>query len=409
MAEVELRAGWLVAAGTALVATTYGLARFTYGLFSPDFASEFDLSPLVVGVLGSGSYVGYCVAILGATALTPRWGARRVAVFAGATATIGISTVAASSSAVMLAIGLLVAGSSTGLASPPMAAAISRWISPARKDQAQTLVNAGTGAGVLVSGPIALALMAHWRVAWAVFALMSTLVTIVVWRCVPSDPRPEPPQTGRGSGESHGAGGLPAGTLRLLVCSALMGMGSIAVWTLGRQAVVDQGGTPRLAAIVWTIVGAAGIAGALAGHAVKLLGLTRSWVLGMTAMAAASVALGLLADQPLLAAAAAAVFGATYIALTGVLLVWATWLFPTRASFGVGISFLLIAAGQAIASPLASAGVGPLGLSGVFIACAGATGVGALLAPRRAMTVPPTRARPTTTSNAATKGHPGVA
>jgi len=60
----------------------------------------------------------------------------------------------------------------------------------------------------------------------------------------------------------------------------------------------------------------------------------------------------------------------------------ATRLFPDRAAFGVGISFLLIAAGQAIASPLAGAGVGPLGLSGVFIACAGATGIGALLAPR---------------------------
>jgi len=372
----------LVAAGTALIATCYGLARFTYGLFSPDFASEFELSPLVLGVLGSGSYVGYCVAILIATALTPRWGARWVGVLAGATATIGISTVATASSAAMLAIGLLVAGSSTGMASPPMAAAIARWISQARTDQAQTLVNAGTGAGVLVSGPIALALLAHWRMAWAVFALISTLVTIAVWRFVPPDPRPDPRAAGPESGGPHGASGLPAGTVRLLVCSGLMGMGSIAVWTLGRQAVVDQGGTTLLAALVWTIIGAAGIAGALAGHAVNRLGLARSWVIGMTAMAAAGLALGLLAAHPLLAATAAAVFGAAYIALTGILLVWATRLFPDRAAFGVGISFLLIAAGQAIASPLAGAGVGPLGLSGVFIACAGATGIGALLAPR---------------------------
>jgi len=218
--------------------------------------------------------------------------------------------------------------------------------------------------------------------AWAVFALISTLVTIAVWRFVPPDPRPDPRAAGPESGGPHGASGLPAGTVRLLVCSGLMGMGSIAVWTLGRQAVVDQGGTTLLAALVWTIIGAAGIAGALAGHAVNRLGLARSWVIGMTAMAAAGLALGLLAGHPLLAATAAAVFGAAYIALTGILLVWATRLFPDRAAFGVGISFLLIAAGQAIASPLAGAGVGPLGLSGVFIACAGATGIGALLAPR---------------------------
>lgn len=366
-----------MAAGTALIATCYGLARFTYGLFSPDFAAEFALSPLVLGVLGSGSYLGYCVAILMATALTPRWGARWVGVLAGTTATIGIATVAAASSTAMLAIGLLVAGSSTGIASPPMAAAIAQWISPARTDQAQTLANAGTGAGVLVSGPIALALMSHWRVAWAVFALISALVTVAVWRFVPPRHRPHlavdtPDQA---------AGGLPAGSTRLLACSALMGMGSIAVWTLGRQAILEQGGTTLLAALVWTIIGTAGIAGALAGSAVNRLGLAPSWVIGMTAMAAAGLTLGLLATHPLAAVTAAAAFGAAYIALTGVLLVWATRLFPDRASFGVGISFLVIAAGQAIASPLAGAGVEPLGLPGVFIACAAVTGIGALLAP----------------------------
>ena len=65
--------GRLIATGAALIATCYGLARFTYGLFSPDFAAEFALTPVVSGVIGSGSYVGYCVAILIATAMTPRW------------------------------------------------------------------------------------------------------------------------------------------------------------------------------------------------------------------------------------------------------------------------------------------------------------------------------------------------
>jgi predicted MFS family arabinose efflux permease len=378
---VQVHPGRLVAAGTALIATCYGLARFTYGLFSADFAAEFELSPLVSGMLGSGSYVGYCVAIFIATALTPRWGARWVGVLAGTTATVGIVMVAVASSATMLAIGLLVAGSSTGIASPPMVAAIARWISDARTDQAQTLVNAGTGVGVLVSGPIALALLAHWRVAWVIFALISALVTVAVWRCVPPG-RPSQHTRGSRPAGAAGAAGVPDGTARLLTCSALMGMGSIAVWTLGRQAIVDQGGTPLLAALVWTIVGAAGIAGALAGPAVHRLGLGRSWVIGMTAMAAASLTLSVYAAHPLAAATAAAAFGAAYITLTGILLVWATRLFPDRASFGVGISFLLIAAGQAIGSPLAGAGVEPLTLPGVFMACAAVASIGALLAPR---------------------------
>lgn len=376
---MEVRSGWLVAAGTALIAACYGLARFTYGLFSPDFAAEFELSPVVSGVLGSGSYVGYCVAIVIAMAVTPRWGARWVGVLAGTMATVGIALVAAASSAGMLAVGLLVAGSSTGIASPPMAAAVAQWISEARRDKAQTLVNAGTGVGVLVSGPIALVLLAHWRLAWAVFAVLAALVTVGVWRFVPPG---RPPQTA-----SDATGGaareFPAGTLRLLLCSGLIGIGSIAVWTLGRQAILDQGGTSLLASLVWTVIGAAGIGGALAGPAVNRLGLARSWVIAMTGMAVAGLALGLFAAHPLVATGAAAVFGATYIALTGIVLVWVTRLFPDRASFGVGISFLCIAVGQAIASPLAGAGVEALTLPGVFIACVAVTGIGALLAPRR--------------------------
>jgi predicted MFS family arabinose efflux permease len=367
----------LLATGTALIATCYGLARFTYGLFSPDFAEDFSLSPLVLGILGSGSYVGYCVAILVATAVTPRWGARRVGTLAGATATIGIFTVAAAWSPSVLAIGLLAAGSSTGIASPPMAAAVTQWISEGRKDQAQTLVNAGTGLGVLVSGPIALALTAHWRLAWVVFGLTAAIVTLAVWRFVPPDRT-----TARPVARPTGIGALPAGSVHLLVCSALLGIGSIAVWTLGRQMITDHGGTPQAAALLWTVIGAAGIAGALAGPAVHHLGLARSWILAMTVMAAATLALMLLADRPAAAATAAAAFGAAYIALTGVLLVWATRLFLDRTSFGVGLSFLLIAVGQAIGSPLAGAGVATLSLPGVFAVSAAVTGIGALLAPR---------------------------
>lgn len=51
----------------------------------------------------------------------------------------------------------------------------------------------------------------------------------------------------------------------------------------------------------------------------------------------------------------------------GVLYWWSTRLFPDRTAFGVGLSFLLIAAGQAVGSPLAGAGVELFTLPGVLI------------------------------------------
>ena len=43
---------WLVAPGLALIAVTYGLARFAYGLFLPELREAFELSPSVLGAMG---------------------------------------------------------------------------------------------------------------------------------------------------------------------------------------------------------------------------------------------------------------------------------------------------------------------------------------------------------------------
>src|SRR5215207_7982288 len=85
----------LVPPGLALIAVTYGLARFAYGLFLPDMRAAFDLPPALLGVIGAGSYVGYCAAIVVALAFTSRTGPRLMAVAAGAVAVVGMATVAA--------------------------------------------------------------------------------------------------------------------------------------------------------------------------------------------------------------------------------------------------------------------------------------------------------------------------
>src|SRR5919199_4344965 len=111
---------WLVAPGLATIALTYGLARFAYGLFLPQMRQSLDLSDSVLGLIGAGSYVGYCLAVLGALVLTSRSGPRFMAVAAGSVAVVGMAAVAGAPTGLVLALGVVVAGSSSGLASPPM-------------------------------------------------------------------------------------------------------------------------------------------------------------------------------------------------------------------------------------------------------------------------------------------------
>jgi len=335
----------LVLAGVALIATCYGFARFAYGLFAPRFTDEFDLSTRLAGVVGGGGYVGYCLAIGLSTVLTSRWGPRPVAVLAGAVATAGIALVALAPSALVLAAGVLVAGSSTGLASPPLAGAVARWVAEGVRDTAQTVVNAGTGFGVLVSGPVALALFDSWRLAWGLFAVLTALVTVWVARAIPAGG-----QVVRADEDAPGL--LAPGAVRLGLAALALGLASIAVWTFGQEVVRTASGVGWLAPVVWTVIGGAGIAGAFAGPAVDRLGVRTSWTLLMVLLAAGTAGLAAGAAVPVAVLVAAAVFGGAYIALSGVLLVWATRTFSSRPARGVGLAFFMIAVGQAAGAPL---------------------------------------------------------
>ncbi len=336
----------MVCAGTSLIAVCYGFARFAYGLFAPDFQRDFALGPTISGVIGSGSYVGYSVAIIAGLLLTERVGARPVALAAGAVATLGTAVVAAAPNATVLAAGVLIAGSSTGLASPPLAAAVARWVVREIRDRAQTIVNAGTGVGVLLSGPIALLLTDNWRLAWGVFSGTCALVTVWIAATVPAT---RPAFCGPGSSGST----IVTGTRRLLLAAVLMGVASSAVWTFGRDVVTTVGGAgPSESALMWMVVGASGLAGAVSADLTVRVGLARAWSWVLVAMSAATVLLAIRPGFTASALVSAALFGSTYIALCGLLLVWSTRIYPDRPSFGVGASFLMIAVGQAVGAPL---------------------------------------------------------
>jgi predicted MFS family arabinose efflux permease len=360
---VTRRGYFLVAAGTALIACCYGFARFTYGLFAPVFTEAFDLTPTLTGVIGAGSYVGYCAAIIVSLVLTERLGARWVAVAAGVVATVGISIVAVATSAWVLAAGVLVAGCSTGIASPPLAAAVAQFVPSGAADRAQTVVNGGTGVGVVLSAPIALALFTQWRLAWAVYAILAVLVTIAVILAIPSTSGPP----AKAAAERF----WRPGSFGLIAASLLMGIGSIAVWTFGRDLITTVGGADTTrSSLMWIVLGAAGIVGALAGDAVGRFGLRRAWIAATVTMAAASVLLALVPSSLVAVIVAAALFGAAYISLTGLLLLWSVRLYPDRTSSGVGLSFFTIAAGQALGAPAAGLLIDAVGAAAAFVTIA---------------------------------------
>ncbi|SDM25967.1 MFS transporter [Allokutzneria albata] len=371
MRTVEAR---LVAAGVAVIAVTYGLGRYAYGLYLPEFRAEFDMSAATAGALASGGYAAYCLAVVVSAVLTARWSDRGTAVLAAATATVGTALIAAAGSGTALVLGVLVAGASTGLATPPLVSMVNRGVAQARRAVAQAIVNAGTGVGVLISGPSALFASGNWRVAWLFFAALSLVATVAIFlagRDLPTHQRKAVQ-----SGDRR---------IRLVIASAVVGAASAAFLTFGRDVVVTLGGFDGAqSALFWIVLGAAGIVAAVTGDVVTKVGLERAWRPLTGALAASTVFLAVVPDSVPVAVLAAAVFGASYVALTSVMVLAAG-----NAS-AVAASFLALSTGQVVGAAAVGWLIDGVGWLPAFAVAAGV----ALVAPAATAVTPEPKTRP---------------
>lgn len=365
---------WLVAPGLALIAVTYGLARYAYGLFLPDMREAFDLSPALLGAIGAESYLGYCVAIVFALVWTSRLGPRWMAIAAGGVAVVGMTLVACAPAAWVLAVGVLVAGSSTGLASPPMGEAVARSIRKPLQDRSNALINCGTSVGVALSGPAALLITGQWRIAWAAFAAVG--FAVLLWNAVVMPRRATTARDGRGNSEDAAGSdgifstltflmGAPSRSVPLFVAAFGLGFSSAVYWTFSRD--LASGGLGQTGStLFWTVIGVSGLAGGAAGDLVGRFGLPAVLRGALVAMAASIALLAVGPGVLLLAYGSAALFGSTYILLSGVVLVWSVSVFRERPSAGLGAGFLLISVGQVAGSPAAGALAGATSLPAAF-------------------------------------------
>ncbi|MEV4145461.1 MFS transporter [Amycolatopsis sp. NPDC049691] len=350
------------AAGASVIALCYGFARYAYGLFVPRFSATFGLTTVGIGVLGGLSTAGYGLGLLLSPA-TSRRSAHGTVVLAGASATLGLALMAAAPGVVAFGAGIVVAGAGAGLVSPGVAQLIGRTVGSRVRDRAQTWANTGTGLGLAASAFTPL-LAFGWPAIWAAFAVLGLAVTLVAWRVLPRAPAVAPDS------------GSARGIAPLVVNSVLIGVTSAPYWTFSSARLVEAGLSPVAVTCCWCAIGVAGLFGGLAGRLAARTGLR---VANVTVWTLAAAGIGLLAlPRPGLPGAlvSSALFGLTYMALTGLCILWAARLFPERPARGVTWSFAGLGAGQTAAAPLAGAAASGIGQAAVF----GVTALVALVA-----------------------------
>jgi len=336
-----------LAAAFALTAVSYGLARFAFGLLLPQIRTELSLDISTTGWIGSGAFVAYCVGILATFNLSRLCSLRGIAFAAGLSATIGMVIIVFSTSGLTLGIGIALAGLSTGLTSPPLATAISLYFDDENRPRANSIINAGTAAGIVFSGAASLIAFGDWREIYMVFSLVSCGVTIWIFCSLPSALERSTIETGLFSTLRRPA------IFQLCLGSFLVGLSSTGIWTFGGSILRDEFDfTESNVAWIWVALGLAGISGSMTGILVQRFGILRVHRISIIAMAIGTFALSFTSVSAVFGFVSVAIFGAAYIISSGTFLIQGIKLIPDRPDLGLGIPFLVLALGQSTGSPL---------------------------------------------------------
>lgn len=339
-------------AGLAIVAVTFGLARYGFGLFVPDISRDLSLSPDVIGLIAGSSYVGYLCATLTAAWISRKFGPRVPIVLGGLAACLGMLMVGFAQSGLGLLLAIFIAGTSPGFSYPPFSEIIVKRIHEQNQDRTYAWINSGTGFGVAIAGPIVLFSAFDWRSAYFIFAGLALLASI--WNYITTRPSPIDRDHSTKSGavdpiDSGLRAVMKSTKARPLFWVAFSyGLATSAYWTFAVELLYDAGNAEQTRIVFWSVLGTAGIFGYLAGWLTSNFGLRGSYCALMLVTAVSIGMLPFIATNNLAIYASAAVFGVGFIVTTAFLGMWSLRIFDWAPASGFSMTFFLISLGQGV-------------------------------------------------------------
>ena len=243
-----------------------GLARLGYGLLLPAIRADLGGSYGTYGLIGALHLAGYLGGTLAAPPLLrDRVRIPRVIAVAHVVVALSVAASAAATGALSLLLARVVIGFASGIGVAAVITEMLERVPVARRGLASGIAWGGAGLALVVSAPAgawALGDPSRWRIATLLCALPALAIAALAMRLAPPEP-----VTGGGA-----AGDTPFGWRDLLrarnaffvAAYASFGIAYIAYATFAVAAFAARGVPPPVVTAMWSALGLASVAGALA-------------------------------------------------------------------------------------------------------------------------------------------------
>ncbi len=372
----------LSAAGFAATAIGYGPARMGFGLFVPEFRSQFAMSTSMVGFVSSLGFLGFFIGLLIAQALLIRRGPQAPVLSGLIAATTGMTMIALASNLLTLATGVFIAASSAGFAWTPFNDAVHRKVLDVDRPTALSQISTGTSVGIAGAGLAALVMALtglSWRVCWAFFAAASAVALIANWAVLREIDKDSEGLPERGWRHLFQIAALP-----LFAIAFVYGTVSAIYIAFAGDHLQEAGGVAGLPvaatpAMVFLLYGLFGLTGLLTGRVKARIGLP--WLLRCLMLAGAlSVALLVILPGNWAGLVSSAGLQGVHVMMTSaVLALWSERLFPALPSLGFTAALLATAAGSILGPAIAGMVADHVGPATMFLGTAALPAVTALV------------------------------
>jgi predicted MFS family arabinose efflux permease len=380
----------LTAAGFVATAVAFGPARMGFGLFLPAFRAEFALTTSTAGLIASGGFLAFLLALVASAWLGRRHGERVPVIVGAAAASVGFVAVAGAGGPGLLALGIALSGASAGLCWAPFNDAAERVLPDAARAGALSVISTGTTFGVVVAAGLAFAVAEGalgWRAAWLGFALGGLVLAGLALAGLPSSRRGRHPA--RDAIEQVVLTALPAvadpqpagarltrrAAMPLYATALCYGVANAVFLSFAADRVVTAGGLAGLpdeaaSTVIFLAYGICGVVGLATGRIEARTGLAP---LLCAIFAAAALSLVLIAAAPtswIAVVVAAGLHGVAVMMVSAVFSFWSLRLFPGYGTLGFTATLLGVAAGSVVGPALGGFLEASLGPEVLFLAAA---------------------------------------